>query len=108
MRKSIVFAGLLFLLSVTSARSAGALCYECRFAGFVCTGVGWCSETYVCSGTNSFCSVCWESCYEQMDSYCGWNTPCQWVERLPADNMTPRDSLLSLLASGAGACAARS
>jgi hypothetical protein len=108
MSKSIVFAGLLFLTSLVAARPAGALCYECRYAGFVCTGVGWCSETYVCSGTSSFCSVCWEVCYENMDSYCSWNRPCEWAEKLPADNLSGDDSFLSSLMSGAGSCAARS
>jgi hypothetical protein len=72
-------AGLFILLCLASTSSISALgCHNCTWSGYACGTLG-CVETYRCTATDSFCSLCWENCYESPEGYCGVSRPCQWA-----------------------------
>lgn len=79
-------AGLILLLCLASASTVSALgCSNCTWSGYAC-GSLYCVETYRCTATESFCSLCWENCYENPEGYCGTSRPCQWVDNSEDQN----------------------
>lgn len=74
-----VVAGLILLLCLASTSPVSALgCYTCAPTGFVC-GILGCIYTYECRTTDSFCSNCWENCYESPEGDCSTSRTCQWA-----------------------------
>ena len=85
--------GLIILLCFASASSLSALgCYTCANTGFVCGTLG-CLYTYECRSTESFCSNCWENCYESPEGACSTSHSCQWAAVSDEEDLMTAETL---------------
>jgi hypothetical protein len=69
-------------------------CEKCRQTGFVC-GVFGCVSTYSCEAVGSFCTQCWESCFETLDGYCSVGPQCQWAVATPESDVLSAETTTS-------------
>jgi len=89
MNRRTVGIGVTLLFALGSLTPAAALwCYECKYRGEVCGPLG-CIPNYQCTITYQVCTLCWDSCSENLDGYCVIGEQCEWADKTLKDPLKP-------------------